>query len=189
MFSAVPKSATPSIKLGSAGVTLQAAAPGTPFKMIVLMVVTQALVFVASTQYLAFKLAYQAELGVPLTTVLGHSIYEPWLWGLWALQFWGIPAFREFALPLVLIQVGWLFGLVGYMWFSGLKKPKAVTKSTLHGSAHWATDEELVETGLLDMTFDIEPLGGAPTPTGFLKKASKALQALKKKAVGFIWID
>jgi type IV secretion system protein VirD4 len=99
---------------------------------------------VALTQYLAGAFNYDESLGPPL---LGH-VYLPWAWRQWKdALFWEHKA--RFAGAFLLVG-GSAIGaaLVGFYIISFIIR-RAKPVSRLHGSAHWATPEEIRVSGLL----------------------------------------
>ena len=102
------------------------------------------------TQHIAAALRYHDALGSPLV-LWGHPLYAPWAWLVWRGQYpssvtlaqlldeYGDTAMLAWIIPQLII--------LGYFALTSLK-PKA--RNDLHGSAHWATKEEIRKTGLLN---------------------------------------
>ena len=107
---------------------------------------------IIGTQYIASSFGYQDALGAPLFSVAGISIYMPFDWALWAWQFRSIHSqdvqtvFENADMILMISHTVAVLIAFGMMYLRS-RKPKG--ESTLHGSAHWATPEEIEETGLL----------------------------------------
>ena len=105
------------------------------------------------TEYVAARLAYQDALGQPLL-ILGHwKLYTPldWLgwYGHWHAA--AAPAVRH-----AFRDAGWLslggVGAIMVFVFYSLKRNREQLEhesDSLHGSAHWASEKEVEQTGLL----------------------------------------
>ena len=105
----------------------------------------------AATEYAAWALGWNSALGKPM---FGTWIYEPWDILIWTWKFnslaYGVPVMNIFEHAHLIMGGGGLAALlipVGYAYMR-TKKAKG-EKNDLHGSAHWATDAEVVETKLL----------------------------------------
>jgi type IV secretion system protein VirD4 len=109
---------------------------------------------VISTQYIAAKFDYQTTLGAPLFIIGRFSIYQPFLWGRWILRFGSSEnyAIRQPMLYSALIfSIGAFVSLIIVALLNMFHNKKLTTNTEdLHGSARWATEKELRETGLLD---------------------------------------
>ncbi|RSB43091.1 conjugal transfer protein TraG [Brevundimonas sp. 357] len=98
----------------------------------------------ATTQWLAHRFAYQSELGE--RGVLG--LYGPFDGAKWVLQFYR-------SAPDIFLQglVGWAValtvGLLAYVMLVGFGQRSPKQHDGIHGTAHWATQEEVQESGLL----------------------------------------
>lgn len=103
-----------------------------------------ALISSAATQWLAWRFQYQPALGAPIA---GH-FYAPWRWLFWSLKFYD-NAQAEFnrVYLLVALAIGAAF-ILAAIWFVILQR-RSRSIAGLHGSAHWATRQELEATGLL----------------------------------------
>lgn len=104
-----------------------------------------------ATEYVAWKLGWDALLGLPM---FGRYVYEPWSILIWTFKYdnleYGQAVKDVFETAHLIMAGGGLSALlipVGYI-FVRTKKAGA-EKNDLHGSAHWATDEEVVATKLL----------------------------------------
>jgi len=102
----------------------------------------------AATETAADRFAFQPSLGEPIATFFGIGLYPPW-----DLFFWFKFLFVPGAGP-ILLSSFFLFmlggvGAGGGLWYVVNRSNMADRKSTLHGSAHWATSEEIAKTGLL----------------------------------------
>ena len=104
-----------------------------------------------ATEYAAWRLGWDALLGVPM---FGQYIYEPWSVLIWTFKFdsleYGQDVRNIFEVAHLIMAAGGLAALlipVGYAFYR--TKKAGNEKNDLHGSAHWATDEEVVATKLL----------------------------------------
>lgn len=98
---------------------------------------------VAVTQTIAKHFAYSEALGKPL---VGH-LYQPLAWLFWQREF------REQAPKLfqigAVVQLAVILVLIAMMFFLRPKRrPTAI--ADLHGSAHWASEDEISRMGLLE---------------------------------------
>lgn len=110
----------------------------------------------ATTQYLASALGYQEALGQPLYVVGSTAFYHPLKWAVWM---W---TWRNLDEPTVrhIFTVGYMIVILGsaasVMLAAYLRYRKSRNLDSglehLHGSAHWATREEIEQTTLLPMT-------------------------------------
>lgn len=126
-------------------------------------VIGAALVFVAaasaSTEWLAIQLNNPVEMGDPLTWIDGKAVFQPFA----ALVLW-----RHFAGSRLIssgvrkeiwiafaatLAGGILLAFITY-WFLSLIRDRKSTDSlmNLHGSATWATRDDIKQLGLLDAT-------------------------------------
>lgn len=102
----------------------------------------------ASTQFVAKSLAYQPALGVPLMVIGKLPVYAPWKFIPWYLHF-GSQAPRLFDKALLFTYVGSIAGvLLGFAL--SLVRSRRDQKATSHGTAEWATREDLKTAGLLE---------------------------------------
>lgn len=104
-----------------------------------------------ATEYVAWQLGWDPLLGVP---IFGQFIYEPWSVLIWTFKYDSLEygqAVRDIFEAAHLIMAGGgmasLLLPVSYSYYRTRKLSKE--KNDLHGSAHWATDEEVVATKLL----------------------------------------
>jgi type IV secretion system protein VirD4 len=108
---------------------------------------------VLATQYVAYHFDYQGTLGVTLLDLGSFHFYAPYNWLIWLLRFGNSPELAV-KLPLLLscgIIVGGAFASGALFFFVNLAHTKALSKNTddLHGSARWATKEDIEDTPLL----------------------------------------
>ena len=101
-----------------------------------------------STQYVAYALGYQEQLGEPAVILNGYPVYEPWLWMLWAYHF-------EPYAPHVFETASWItytsfFVMFGVMVALSIRRARLRSASGAYGTARWSTRAELKGTGLLE---------------------------------------
>jgi type IV secretion system protein VirD4 len=102
------------------------------------------LVNVAATQAVAHYYGYHKTLGPPLS---GH-LYAPWDWFIWQHRYYSSaknlynPLYGAYLLALAL-------GVGGYVLGSGIRNRSSTRYEDIHGTAHWATPQEIRATGLL----------------------------------------
>ena len=117
---------------------------GTVTKFIILFLALS-IASVAATQVLAWRWQYHQALGKPLQ---GHW-YWPWDWLKWSMQFYDkhsqvvMTGLAVFLMTLTMILLAF------YMRIMLIKRDTSAM-ADLHGSAHWASKQEIQETGLLD---------------------------------------
>jgi len=108
---------------------------------------------VLATQYIAHHFEYQEALGAALLDLGGFHFYAPHMWLIWLLRFGNSPEIAV-KLPLLLscgIIVAGAFASGALFFCVNVAHAKALSKNTedLHGSARWATKEEIEATALL----------------------------------------
>lgn len=108
---------------------------------------------VGATQFIAYRFEYSAALGDPLARIGNIALYKPWSWTFWFLRYTKstIPYVRNtVATALMLVALLCIFTFVATI-LTNFRRSKAVLKDTedLHGSARFATIDELQETGVL----------------------------------------
>ena len=108
----------------------------------------------AATEYIAMRFEYQPALGYPLFQV-GHTpVYPPFAWFLWGLH--NItshdPAVRRpLGEGIVILFFGCAVSIFLYFGANSLRSRRlSANAEHLHGSARWATEKDIRETGLLD---------------------------------------
>lgn len=102
-----------------------------------------------ATQYAAYKLAFQPALGQPLMVFKSFKLYMPFDFFVWMLQFGHVDG-TDAAWnggEKILFSLHFLF--VPAIWLAVRRAKKIGGKTDLHGSAHWASKDEIYDTGLL----------------------------------------
>ncbi|MEX8139988.1 type IV secretory system conjugative DNA transfer family protein [Acinetobacter baumannii] len=96
------------------------------------------------TQYVAGKLAYHPALGKPLV----GTLYQPFDWLKWLFKYYN-NAVLSFNIAFVIFALGTLVGLVTFVIWAGMKARSSQKHEDIHGTAHFASLEEVQETGLI----------------------------------------
>ena len=115
----------------------------------VLVVCSTALGFVwAATEWTAWQLAFQPQLGAPWFVALGSPVYFP------AAFFWWWFAYDAYAHE-IFVTGGFIAGSGGVAAFAvavlmSVWRAREVKKVTTYGSARWAEAREIRKAGLLD---------------------------------------
>ena len=103
-----------------------------------------------STQYVASALGYQAKLGAPLF----YRLYTPFDLVAWEARYdrpvYGARVQAIFVRGRLVAFVGLALSLVAAGTFIAVRSTRSRRQNDLYGSAHWATEEEILGTGLLD---------------------------------------
>jgi type IV secretion system protein VirD4 len=102
----------------------------------------------AATELTAARFAFQPSLGHPVMSLFGLSLYPPWDLFLW-FRFLFVPGAGPILLSGFFVFMVGGVGATGGLWYVVNRSNMADRKSTLHGSAHWATEAEIAKTGLL----------------------------------------
>ena len=105
----------------------------------------------AATQEVARAFGYQASLGRPL---FGHA-YSPFDLVAWAIKFdhparFGLEIHRVFAHAYAIVALGNALGICVAVLMAARRVGRLQRHTDLHGSAHWASPQEVRATGLLD---------------------------------------
>ena len=119
------------------------------FGLLMLVVVN----FVA-TQYVASRFQYQPALGRPLLRSQSGGIYEPFAWIVWG---WHNstsqdPRVRKPLFEGEMIVFAGSFVCVGLFFAAASRRSQKLMKNAddLHGSARWAAESDIRDTGLVD---------------------------------------
>lgn len=100
-----------------------------------------------STQVVAKWLAYQPVLGPPLLVLKGYPVYAPWKFLPWYFHF-GAYAPRQFENALWFSYLGSISGVIFAVYLS-LVRARRKKVPTSHGTADWASENDLKQAGLL----------------------------------------
>ncbi|MDR5791707.1 type IV secretory system conjugative DNA transfer family protein [Caballeronia sp. LP003] len=105
---------------------------------------------VVATQYFAAKVQYSPYLGVALHRFATWTLYPPYDWLVWGWSFSDVGAVSERLHMMLAVAVGGAFIsiLSAIVAIYGLFAPNRGMEE-LHGSAHWASTNEVDATGLL----------------------------------------
>lgn len=113
----------------------------------ILIVGLVALLFVwAATQWVAFRLGFQPQLGAPLTALFGLPIYRPWqvfTWWYW----YDAYAPRVFMEGAAIAGAGGIAAIAVAILLSVLRAREA-SDVTTYGSARWASPKDVTAAGL-----------------------------------------
>lgn len=102
----------------------------------------------ASTQYVSKALSYHAALGPRLVVIGKVPVYAPWKFIPWYLRF-GARAPRLFERALLFTYAGSILG-IGFSCFLSFRQARRLRKATSHGTAQWASSEDLRAAELLE---------------------------------------
>lgn len=119
-----------------------------------------------ATQYIATRFLYQAALGTPILRARSVSIYEPFSWMVWG---WRNCTSQDEKVrrPLFegeMIVFAGSFLVVGIFFVLAGRRTRKLTENAedLHGSARWAEDDDVRDTGLLTATHGVYVGGWVP---------------------------
>lgn len=108
----------------------------------------------AATQYIASRFFYQPALGTPLAHLGRISIYQPWKWVIWGWFNCTSPDQRvrqPLFFGIMILTAGCIVSVVVFFALSASRSRKLMKNTQdLHGSAGWASNEDVKATGLLD---------------------------------------
>lgn len=125
-----------------------------------------------ATQFVAHKFAYQGALGKPLLRFRATALYQPFAWAWWTWRHGSSPnpAVRMPVLMGALIVVAGSFMTMCVVFAQNIRRTKRLSENTedLHGSARWATPEDVAETGLLHHTRGVYVGGWHDERAGYL---------------------
>ena len=110
-------------------------------------------VSLTATQYIAARFRYQAALGEPLVKIRRGAIYQPFGWVVWG---WRYSTSQDAGIrrPLFegeMIVVAGSFLSVALFFVLANSRSRRLSENAedLHGSARWASEQDIRETGLL----------------------------------------
>jgi type IV secretion system protein VirD4 len=109
---------------------------------------------VAGTQFIAQRFKYQPALGDVLLRMNGFALYQPFAWSIWVLRYMSAKN-PDVRLPVqvgLLLVLGGCAATIGVFFVINMRRTKRLSANTedIHGSARWATEEDVQRTGLLD---------------------------------------
>lgn len=96
------------------------------------------------TQYVAGKLAYHSALGAPII----DQFYNPLAWWSWLFRFYKF-APTAFNYAFIFFAAGVLVGMLTFVLAVGFMSRSNRKHEGVHGTAHFATPDEVRDTGLL----------------------------------------
>lgn len=97
----------------------------------------------ALTQWVAYRLNYHPALG----TRWFLGLYQPFAWFEW--QRWYETAAMTFNIAYIAILIAMFVGIATAVITIGVRTRSAKQHDSLHGTAHWATEDEVRASGLL----------------------------------------
>jgi len=107
-----------------------------------------------ATQYIASRFQYQPALGSPLLRTPTYGVYEPFHWAIWGWLYCTSkdPRIRQPLFEGEMIVFGGAILSVAFFFVAAGRRARRLSKNAedLHGSARWATEEDIRATGLLD---------------------------------------
>jgi len=100
-----------------------------------------------ATQWTAWRLAYQPELGPAWTSFAGHPVYPPpaFFWWWYSFDAYAPDVFKEGAL----IAASGGFASIALAVALSVWRAREARNVTTYGSARWATRTEVAKAGLL----------------------------------------
>ncbi|MFN4205005.1 MAG: conjugal transfer protein TraG [Agrobacterium albertimagni] len=101
----------------------------------------------AATQWTAWRLGFQSQLGTPMTEFLGWPVYPPWSFFVWW-YFYDAYAPRVFVEGAIIAGSGGI-AAIGVAIFLSVLRAREVRDVTTYGSARWAEHKDVEASGLL----------------------------------------
>lgn len=101
----------------------------------------------AATQWTAWRLGFQPQLGAPATDILGWPIYPPWSFFVWW-YFYDAYAPRVFVESAIIAGSGGI-AAIGVAIFLSVLRAREARDVTTYGSARWAERKDVESSGLL----------------------------------------
>lgn len=100
-----------------------------------------------TTQWVAYALGYQEQLGEPYVVLFSYPVYFPWQWFFWDYHYGAYaPSIFQKAFVLTYVSVFLMFGV---MIVLAIRRAKKKQNNGAYGTARWAGKEELNNAGLL----------------------------------------
>jgi hypothetical protein len=109
---------------------------------------------IVATQFVAWFFGYQAALGAPLLRIGNVGLYQPFQWASWVLRHGSatsaVTRFGVLIGPLI-ICIGTVLSF-GFVYWRNLRRTRKLSEGTsdLHGSARWATEDDMAAAGVLN---------------------------------------
>ena len=107
----------------------------------------------AATQYIAARFQFQSALGAPIIRTKHGGLYQPFAWVVWG---WHYSMSRDIRIrkPFfegeMIVFAGSVLCMAGFFVLANRRARKLMEDAEdLHGSARWASEEDIRETGLL----------------------------------------
>jgi len=97
-----------------------------------------------TTQFVASRFDYHPDLGEPIF----GKLYWPFACWKWAYQYYSVDG-QTFAYAFLILTVGLLGAMLSYVVYVGIATRSSRKHVDMHGSAHFATREEVHESGLI----------------------------------------
>lgn len=101
----------------------------------------------AATQWTAWRLGFQPQLGAPATDILGWPVYPPWSFFVWW-YFYDAYAPRVFVEGAIIAGSGGI-AAIGVAIFLSVLRAREARDVTTYGSARWAERRDVESSGLL----------------------------------------
>ncbi|SUD29787.1 conjugal transfer protein [Proteus vulgaris] len=96
------------------------------------------------TQFIAARLQYHPSLGQPIF----GTLYQPFAWWQWMFRFYRY-AEHTYNYAFVIFAVGVMVAMLAYVLYVGFSTRSSRRNEGIHGTAHFATLEEVQASGLL----------------------------------------
>jgi type IV secretion system protein VirD4 len=108
----------------------------------------------AATQHIAARFRYQAALGIPLLRTRSAAFYQPFAWVIWGWRY-STSKDERIRKPLfegeMIVVAGSFVSALAFFVFTNRRSHRlSKNAEDLHGSARWASENDIRETGLLD---------------------------------------
>lgn len=108
---------------------------------------------VAATQFIAWRFHYQKALGTPFLRTDSFAVYQPFAWGAWVWKHGSSekPEIRLLILGGALIVVGASSLALILVYAINIRRTRKLSEDSedIHGSARWASAQDVHATGLL----------------------------------------
>jgi type IV secretion system protein VirD4 len=119
-----------------------------------------------ATQYIAARFQYQPALGAPILRAKSGGIYQPFSWIAWGWRYctWQDERIRRPFFEGEMIVFAGSFLCVGIFFVLASRRTRKLTENAedLHGSARWADEDDVRDTGLLSATPSVYVGGWCP---------------------------